>query len=125
MPSIIIIDDDVDAVVALEVYFEESKIDVLGCGFNGKDAVELYKKHNPDVVLLDLAMPEFDGFYAIKNIQKINPKSKIIILTGSVDAESKKKLVGYQINAIFLKPYKITELATMIRTISKSDQVTI
>ncbi len=125
MSSIIIIDDDVDAVETLKEYFEESKIDVLGCGFNGKDAVELYKKHNPNVVLLDLAMPEFDGFYAIENIQKINPKSKIIILTGSVDAESQEKLDGHQLYTIFTKPYKITELATMIRTISKSDQVTI
>ncbi len=125
MSSIIIIDDDVDAVETLKEYFEASKIDVLSCGFNGKDAVELYKKHSPDVVLLDLAMPEFDGFYAIENIQKINPKAKIIILTGSVDAESKEKLDVHQIDTIFLKPYKITELATIIRTISKSDQVTI
>ena len=121
MSSVIIIDDEVDAVEALEAYFEESKIDVLGCGYNGKDAVELYKKYNPDVVLLDLAMPEFDGFYAIENIQKINPKSKIIILTGSVDAESKEKLDGHQLYEIFTKPYKISELTTMIRTISESD----
>jgi len=125
LSSIIIIDDDVDAVETLKEYFEALKIDVLGCGFNGKDAVELYKKHNPDVVLLDLAMPEFDGFYSIENIQKINPEAKIIILTGSVDAKSKEKLEGYKINAIFLKPYKITELTTMIRTNGKSEQVTI
>jgi len=125
LSSIIIIDDEIDAVETLKEYFEYSKFDVLGCGFNGKDAVELYKKHNPDVVLLDLAMPKFDGFYAIENIQKINPKSKIIILTGSVDAESKEKLDGYQIYAIFLKPYNVTELATMVKQCSKSDQVTI
>ncbi len=122
MSSIIIIDDDVDAVEILKEYFEELKIDVLGCGFNGKDAVELYKKHNPDVVLLDLAMPEFDGFYAIENIQKINPKTKIIILTGSVDAESMEKLDGHQIYAIFLKPYKITELGTMVRSMMVYDE---
>ena len=125
MSSVIIIDDDVDTVEVLKEYFEASKTDVLGCGYNGKDAVELYKKHNPDFVLLDLSMPEFDGFYAIENIEKINPQAKIIILTGSVDAESRKKLDGYQIYTIFTKPYNITELATMIKLRSKSEQVTI
>ena len=125
MSSIIIIDDDVNAVESLKEYFELSKMDVLGCGYNGKDAVELYKKHKPDVVLLDLNMPEFDGYYAIENIKKINPKTKIIVLTGSVVAETKEKLDEYQLYAIFSKPYKITELATMVKQCSKSEQVTI
>jgi len=125
MPSIIIIDDNVDAVETLKEYFEASKIDVLGYGYNGKDAVELYEKHNPDIVLLDLAMPEFDGFYAIENIQKINPKAKIIILTGSIDAASQVKLDGHQLYANFSKPYKITELVTMVQQCGRSEQITI
>jgi len=114
MPSIIIIDDDRDAVETLSDYLKEIKMMVLACGYNGKDAVELYKKHKPDVVLLDLAMPEFDGYYAVENIKKINPEAKIIILTGTVEEKCDKKIDEYEPYAIFTKPYEINELITMM-----------
>ncbi len=114
MPSIIIIDDDTDAVETLKDYLEEIKMIVLACGYNGKDAVELYKKHKPDVVLLDLTMPEFDGYYAIENIKKIDPVAKIIILTGSVEEKFDERIDEHETYAIFTKPYDIDELITMV-----------
>ena len=114
MSSIIIIDDDIDAVETLSDYLEEVKMIVLGCGYNGKDAVELYKKHKPDVVLLDLTMPEFDGYYAIENIKKTNPEAKIIVLTGSVEEKFDERIDEHEPYAIFTKPYDIDELITMV-----------
>ena len=125
MTSIILIDDDADAIETLNAYFEETKIDVCGYGYDGKDAVELYKKHNPDIVLLDLAMPKFDGIYGIENIQKINPKAKIIILTGSVDLETRDRLEKYHIAKIFSKPYDITKLASLVERYGESEPVAI
>ncbi|MBA4718692.1 MAG: response regulator [Nitrosopumilus sp.] len=86
----------------------------------------MYKKHQPDVVLLDLVMPEFDGYYAIENIRKINPDAKIIVLTSSVQEYYGKKLVELKPYAIFIKPFMIKELVTMIEKDSnKLEQITV
>src|SRR5690242_13710951 len=48
---------------------------------NGREAVDLWKQHQPDVTLLDLRMPELDGVGAIKEIREKNEKARIIVLT--------------------------------------------
>src|SRR5438874_9671621 len=48
---------------------------------NGREAVDLWKQHHPDVTLLDLRMPELDGVSAIKEIRASNEHARIIVLT--------------------------------------------
>ena len=48
---------------------------------NGREAVDLWKEHRPDVALLDLRMPELDGVSAIKEIRELDPNAHIIVLT--------------------------------------------
>jgi DNA-binding NarL/FixJ family response regulator len=48
---------------------------------NGREAVDLWKEHRPDLALLDLRMPELDGIGAIKEIRQLDPEAHIIILT--------------------------------------------
>ncbi len=122
MTRVIIIDDNREATEMLCEYLVISEMQVLACGYNGKDAVELYKKYNPDVILVDLTMPEFDGYYAIENIKKINPDAKIIVLTRSVHEYAGKKLAEHKPYAIFIKPYMIKELVTMIETCSSTPE---
>ena len=54
---------------------------VIGEASNGREAVDLWKQHQPDVTLLDLRMPELDGVGAIKEIRSGNDKARIIVLT--------------------------------------------
>jgi DNA-binding NarL/FixJ family response regulator len=54
---------------------------VVGEAANGREAVELWKQHRPDVTLLDLRMPELDGVDAIKEIRACDDKARIIVLT--------------------------------------------
>ncbi|WP_255486576.1 response regulator transcription factor [Candidatus Nitrosotenuis sp. DW1] len=70
MITAIVIDDDIDTVDVFCDYLEIVNVKVLGRGYNGKEAVELYRKHNPNVVFLDLMMPDYDGFYALEHIRK-------------------------------------------------------
>ena len=44
---------------------------MIGKGYNGLESVELFEKFCPDVVLLDLMIPEYDGVYALRKIQKL------------------------------------------------------
>ena len=59
----------------------EASFKVVGEAGNGREAVEMYRDLRPDVVLMDLRMPEMDGIEATKQIRKIEPEAKIIALT--------------------------------------------
>ena len=48
---------------------------------NGKEAVEAYRKHRPDIVTMDIIMPGTNGLWAMKTILEIDPKAKIIVVT--------------------------------------------
>jgi DNA-binding NarL/FixJ family response regulator len=54
---------------------------VIGEASNGREAVDLWKQHHPDVTLLDLRMPELDGVGALKEIRENDEKARIIVLT--------------------------------------------
>src|SRR4029077_194949 len=54
---------------------------VVGEASNGREAVDLWKQHHPDVTLLDLRMPELDGVGALKEIRDHDEKARIIVLT--------------------------------------------
>ena len=59
----------------------KSDMTVVGEASNGREAVDLWKQHQPDVTLLDLRMPELDGVGALKEIRGDNEKARIIVLT--------------------------------------------
>lgn len=62
----IVIDDDHDIVDVFSDILQILQIDVIGKGYDGKEAVELYQKFTPDLVILDLMMPKYDGIYALE-----------------------------------------------------------
>jgi DNA-binding NarL/FixJ family response regulator len=115
MTQIIIIDDEVDFTEILKDYCEMSDIEVVGIGHNGQDAINLCKDHSPDFMLLDLSMPQFDGFYALENIRKWNNTIKIIVLTGLLTESSVKNLDQYEIFATLIKPVDPDEIIKKIK----------
>ena len=111
---IIIIDDDQDNAKALQILLKLRGINVIAMGYDGKDAVELYEKHKPDVMLLDLTMPKFDGYYAIERIEKLDSNAKVVIVTGSLNP-GKNKLPNFRIiHSVVLKPFEIDYLIKKI-----------
>ena len=121
MTSVIVVDDDRDTVEVFTEYLSIKGIDVLGKGYNGKEAVELYKEHKPEIVLLDVMMPEFDGFYGLQNIRSINPDAKIIMVTADLTSDTEKKLEELQATAVLYKPYEIDSVVETIDKVSKGE----
>ena len=60
---------------------QERDLDVVADTGDGKQAVELWKMHRPDITLMDLRMPELDGVHAIYQIRAADPNARIIVLT--------------------------------------------
>ena len=113
MTSVIVIDDDQESVDTLSDLFRSEGIKVLGMGYNGKEAYQLYKIHKPDFVILDMKMPEYDGVYALKKIKAEDPNAKIIVVTGYSDYKFDRD----EALAILNKPYEFDEL---LKTIKKA-----
>ncbi len=111
--SVIVIDDDEDTVRLFSEFLEENGINVIGNGFDGISAVKLFKETKPDVVLIDLNMPNGTGFYAIKKIQEIDPKAKIIAVTANSSYSVEDKLDKLHIPLI-QKPFKMKQVISII-----------
>ena len=88
MMNLIIIDDDPFVTGALKILLEANpNITVLASGSNGKEAVSLYRRHRPDILLMDIRMEEMDGLTASEQILQEYPDAKILLLTTFSDDE--------------------------------------
>ena len=106
----LIVDDDPDATEMFSDYLEIKGINIVGKSHNGKEGFEAYKKLRPDVVFLDIMMPEYDGFYALKKIREVNPKAKIIMVTADMSTQTKKKLRELKPTDVIYKPYNVEKI---------------
>ena len=116
MTNVIIIDDDIDTVEIFADYLDLKGINVMATGHNGKIAVELFLKHKPDIVLLYVMMPEYDGFFGLTNILKKDPNARVVMVTADMTTETKNKLDELNASGILYKPYEIN---TVIKTIDR------
>ncbi|RLF66156.1 MAG: two-component system response regulator [Thermoplasmata archaeon] len=82
MARIIIADDSQFMRTLLKNIIAKAGHEVVGEASNGQEAVELFKKLNPDLVILDIVMPVMDGMEALKKIMEINPNAKVLMCTG-------------------------------------------
>jgi len=109
-----IVIDDEDTVRVFSEFLEEHEISVIGNGFDGVTAGKLFKETKPDVVLIDLNMPNGSGFYAIKKIKESNPKARIIAVTADGSFATEEKLEKLNIPLI-QKPFKMDKVISMIK----------
>lgn len=86
--NLVIADDDKLVCQALNLIVNSSdNINVIATGNNGHDAINLYKIHKPDVILMDIRMGEFTGLDAAEEILKSDKNAKILFLTTFADEE--------------------------------------
>lgn len=111
----IIIDDDKETVGIFSEYLEIIDVNLIGRGYNGKMAVELYQKQKPDVVFLDLMMPDYDGFYALENIRNINPDAYVVVITADVGKDKELVLESLKPNKVIIKPFDMDELLNIVK----------
>ncbi|WP_446897253.1 response regulator [Clostridium sp. LBM24168] len=79
MAKVLIVDDAAFMRMMIKDILEKNGFEIVGEANNGIKAVELFKKESPDVVTMDITMPDMDGIEAVKEIKKMDPKAKIIM----------------------------------------------
>ena len=118
--SVLIIDDDNDILDLLYAYLQLEDFDVVGRGTDGLMAVNLYAELRPDFVIMDIAMPNYDGIYGLENIRKLNPNAIVLILTGNSDNLITEKIIQLKATKILEKPYPAEKLVSLLKSLKNT-----
>ena len=120
--KVLIIDDN-EQITKMLTTFLELKEQECTIANDGKEGLNLIKENKHDVVLLDLAMPEFDGYAVIKDLEDNNilKDYKIIVFTAStITQEELDGLVNRGVNSYILKPIDIDVLLSRLIEVANS-----
>ena len=115
MTTAIVADDDESNLELFSELLEINEIEIISKVTNGKEAVIAFQKLKPDVVFLDIMMPEFDGLYALEEIRKIDPSSIVIMITADTSDETSDRLDKLQPTAIVHKPYEMNSVLHFLK----------
>lgn len=119
--KVLIVDDSPAVRRLLKRILTEAQYEVVGEAKNGLEAVELYFTLKPDVVTMDITMPEMEGIEALKQIKKRDPKAKVIMLTSLSDVQSVKEAILAGAANYVIKPLvgeQICKLLKILKTVA-------
>jgi len=104
--------------VGLKSIFEDyDDLDVIAEAQTGVEAVKLAKELKPDVILMDIGLPELDGIQATKKIKEFDKNTKIIILTSHSEEQEVNAAINAGANAYALKDIKTEYLIMVLRSV--------
>lgn len=101
----------------------QADITMVGTAANGRAAIELVRKEKPDVVLMDIRMPEVDGVECTRLIKAAHPQIKVIILTTFDDDEYVFGALRYGASGYLLKGVSVSELANAVREVVRGGSI--
>lgn len=120
----IIVDDDSDHIKIFSELVSLLKIKIVGLGSTGFDAIHLEKTLNPDIVFLDVHMPQLTGIEALKEIKKNSPKTHVIVITSDKFIDE-KMLSEYGCTSTIFKPFDMDQIMKVLEKIKMKDHTVI
>jgi DNA-binding NarL/FixJ family response regulator len=120
-PSIIIADDHPLILKGLQDFLSEKKFNVIDSATNGKDALKLILKHNPDVAILDIRMPHLTGLEIAKACKENNLLTKIILITFEKDGTLLNQAEDLNVYGYILKEFALAEIETCLEALQNGD----
>lgn len=118
MIKVLIADDQELIRQSLQIVLETKEgMEVIGTAQNGREVIQFVRKEKPDVILMDVRMPEMDGVQCTQIIKDVYPKIKIIILTTFDDDEFVFSALKYGASGYLLKGISMDDLEKAIHTV--------
>jgi DNA-binding response OmpR family regulator len=113
--TVLVVDDEMRLVSLVETYLTQSGFRVV-TAFNGLEALSVARRENPDLIILDIMMPEMDGYEFMRKYQA-ERDTPIILLTARVEEE--EKVVGLELGAddYVTKPFRPRELIARVKAV--------
>jgi DNA-binding NarL/FixJ family response regulator len=96
-----------------------SEIEVVGEASDGRQAIALAERQQPDVLLLDIAMPEMDGLEALPRVREVSPATRVVMLTGVTAASVRERALAAGASAFIEKGTDVDQLAERIAEICR------
>ncbi|MBP1938482.1 response regulator [Paenibacillus sediminis] len=122
--KVLIVDDHEMVRIGLAaVLGTEEDIEVVGEASNGADGIRLAGEYKPDVVLMDLVMEGIDGIETTRQLLKLQPSSKVIVLTSYLDDEKMYPVIEAGAFSYLLKTSRASEIADAIRAAVRGEPV--
>jgi len=106
MKRVLIVDDATVTRIMLKDILANNGYDVIGEARDGDEAVNMYKLYSPDIVTMDITMPETNGIEALQQIKEINPNAKVIICSALGQSALVSKAIKLGAIDFILKPFK-------------------
>lgn len=124
MFKVMIVDDEPMIRQGLQtlIEWEQYQFEVCAVASNGVEALEKYKEHRPELILIDIRMPIMDGLQTISELRKLGSRSRILILSGYGEFQYAQQAIRYRVDGYILKPIDEVELTNFIEKISRELQ---
>ena len=115
MKNVLIVDDSRTSRRFLKDILERAGYNVVGEAINGQEGFDQYVKLEPDIVTMDITMPQVDGFESLKLIRKFNPNAKVIMITAAGHKEKMMEAVKFGAIEFITKPFMEESVLTALR----------
>lgn len=115
--QVLIVDDASFMRMMIKDILVEADFEVVGEAENGRKAVELYKEHHPDLVTMDITMPEMDGITAIKEILDVDSEAKILVCSAMGQQSMVIEAVQAGAEDFIIKPFQAERVLEAVNNI--------
>jgi len=106
MKRVLIVDDTAFMRILLKAMLEKNGFQVIGEAENGSVAVKKYKELKPDIVTMDITMPEMDGIQALREIRQFDSNSKVVMISALGQESFVREAVLLGAKGFIIKPFR-------------------
>ena len=118
MKKILVVDDAMFMRLSLKAMLGKNGFEVVGEADNGKKAIEMYQRLKPDIVTMDITMPEMEGIEAVEQIIQIDPKATIVMVSAMGQEDKIKRAIMKGARGFIVKPFNEDKLVKTMKQFS-------
>ena len=118
---VLIVEDDTSTAKSIKLILEAEKF-VVDTTDTGEDGLDLGKLYDYDIIILDLKLPDMDGYEVLKKLRSAKIKTPVLILSGETQLDNKIKGLGFGADDYLTKPFNAKELIARIQAIVRRSQ---